>query len=888
MKTVIDCLTLMTHETRGVKKVAKFLMIINAVSILYCINGYAKSPSQSSKSIKKSHILLADKGKSLLPIVISRDASEKTKLLARELAGFLKRISGADFQVKDGDGKRGIIVGTLQQFPQPNEPGIAKALAIRNGFDGKEAYVIRSNSKRVLLLGATELGASHAVYNFLEHLGCRWFFPAKEWEVIPSKSTLQISLNLNERPAILSRRIWYQWGFFDKNAKEDYHNWAIRNRMGSSVKINCGHAWDSIIRNNKKVFEKHPEYMALHTTKDKTVKRGGNKFCISNPGLVELCRQYALNYFKNRPSADMMSMDPSDGGGHCQCEACTKMGKVSNRVFYLANEVAKAVEAKYPGKIIGLYAYNFHSEPPDFKLRPNVYIQLASAFIRGKYNYDELLELWPKKCSNMGFYEYYSVYQWNADMPPGGSGANVPYLSKRIPKLIKRKATSISAESGNNWGLHGRGYIVANRLMWDPKTDIDVLLDDFYQKAFGPAASKIKNYYERMDPGNDPLVSESLLGSAFRDLSEATTLAANRPDVLARIDHLKLYLRYVQLRWELERTDMEKKKDLTLAILTHVYRSRHSYMNHWEAMRQFWTPRAAKKFNEPSWSFKYKPKLNKEKKSNKKLPNTNPWRIDKPYSRQEIDSFFKEGLEAFEIKEFQEIAFSKNLVPVQFIPLKDGKPSKDMCMWQGGRRFALYSIAGEPLVVTVLTGLIKWYRDRADASFTVVDAQGKEITKGKFPLDGNKHKITAQVPGKGLYFLNFNDSGAGWNIEAEANVPLTLVVPRKKFQHPGHSKLGYFYVPKGTREIQYFWDGRWHHVYDPTGKRVKSFLNSDAGKILTVPVPIGMDGKLWKFSHLSTGFLCLLNVPNYLAWTPNSLLIPQEIAKKDNLKLRSK
>jgi len=58
-------------------------------------------------------------------------------------------------------------------------------LEIRNTYDGREAFVIRSEEKRLLLLGATDMGASHAAMRLLEHLGCRWFFPAREWEIVP-------------------------------------------------------------------------------------------------------------------------------------------------------------------------------------------------------------------------------------------------------------------------------------------------------------------------------------------------------------------------------------------------------------------------------------------------------------------------------------------------------------------------------------------------------------------------------------------------------------------------------------------------------------------------------------------------------------------------------
>ena len=40
------------------------------------------------------------------------------------------------------------------------------------------------------------------------------------------------------------------------------------------------------------------------------------------------------------------------------------VGSVSDRALTLANEVAAAVHAKYPGRLVGMYAYSEHSPPP--------------------------------------------------------------------------------------------------------------------------------------------------------------------------------------------------------------------------------------------------------------------------------------------------------------------------------------------------------------------------------------------------------------------------------------------------------------------------------------------------------------------------------------------
>ena len=83
--------------------------------------------------------------------------------------------------------------------------------------------------------------------------------------------------------------------------------------------------------------------------------------------------------------------------------------------------------------------------------------------------------------------------------------------------LTPRSVADFDAESGNNWGVHGRGYYIANRLLWNPDADVTALLADFYEKAFGPAAPAMKRYYERVAPDGEPLMSRGLIGEAFRD-----------------------------------------------------------------------------------------------------------------------------------------------------------------------------------------------------------------------------------------------------------------------------------------------------------------------------------------------------------------------------------
>ena len=813
--------------------------------------------ASAADSPPPAELVLADSGTARLPIVVADGAAESTQAAARELAAHLHRITGAAFAVQTGDGARGIVVGTLAEFP---DTSLQSDLEIREGRDGVEAFAIRTDTHadRLRLIGATELGASHAVFRFLEAVGCRWFFPAPEWHVVPSRPRLAVRIDESDRPKILSRRIWYGYGYFDRRegrCQADYESWARRNRMAQSRRIWCGHAWQTIIRDHQATFDAHPEYLAL--VKD---ERRGPQLCVSQPAVRQIAARWALDQLRRRPELDMVSLEPSDGTDHCQCADCQAMGRVSDRVFGLANEVAQAVAREFPGKMVGLLAYSAHCEPPSFPLEANVYVQSTAGFIHGRYTFDELIELWPQHGSNMGFYEYFSVWLWDFDMPPGGRGANVDLIRRRIRQYAQQGATSLDCESGNNWGLHGRGYYLANRLMWNPDADVDALLDDFYQQAFGPAAEAMRRYYERLDPGSQPLVSEHLLALALRDLHEASRLAADRPDVLARIDHLKQYQHYVRLRWEHDRAeDRDAKQQSALDALTHVYRTRYSYMNHWEAIRQSWVRKAAEEFDSPGWALET-------------AANRPPWQVDAVYTREETEVAFQDDMNRFQPAPVAEREFSLDLVPSSF---RTDAPAESFQRFQRGARYALYSRTGEPLELAITTGIIAWYRDRPDARYAVSGADGQPLAAGRLPQDGQEHPLRIEVPSAGLYWLDFEDQSAAWGLRVAAGRPVSLALTRGSApQHLGHMQRMYFYVPQGTRRIDYFWNGGPHVVHGPDGETLAEIKTR--GKFVAVDVPEGTAGQVWSFSKLSLGQLWFFNLPNYLAASPDALLLPRD------------
>ncbi len=92
----------------------------------------------------------------------------------------------------------------------------------------------------------------------------------------------------------------------------------------------------------------------------------------------------------------------------------------------------------------------------------------------------------------------------------------------------------------------------------------------------------------------------------------------------------------------------------------------------------------------------------------------------------------------------------------------------------------------------------------------------------------------------------------------------------------------YFYVPKGTRELQYYWAGNPHRIHGPDGAILQEVTTT--GAFVKVPVPDGADGKTWHLSQMMLGRLWFFNAPNYLAASPKALLVPKELAERDGLR----
>ena len=832
-------------------------------------------------------VALAQNEKALLPIVTSAAATPRVKAAATALAEVLSRIAGAKFQTQTGDGKSGIVVGTVADFPGL---GLEKELDAADPTR-REAYVLRSHNGGVLLIGATDLAVEDAVWDFLGRLGYRQYFPGANWEIVPRTPDLKIAVNAHEAPDYLSRRIWFSYGTWPENAKR-MEQWSERNRVRMGLDIQTTHAYGTIIAENKAEFDAHPEYFA--EIDGKRDARAQGKFDISNPGLRELVKNWAIRKFEANPRLDSISLDPSDGGGWGDSAAERKLGSVSDRVVLLANEVAQAVKRKFPGRFVGIYAYNDYSPPPSIEVGPGVAVNVATHFLTGGYSVDELLNGWQKQGATIGIREYFSIPIWDNDLP-AARATDPNYIARKLPHYYQKGARFLSAESGDNWAPNGLSYYLAARVLWDTgeASRADAIVDEFLQNCFGPARAPMREFYGALNGIGDlprrPF-SRDLVGRLYGALDRAFALAGTDEKIAARLSDLTLYARYLELYAQYTAAPPAEKAAAFETVVRFAYRTRDSQMIHSMGIyRELYRDKAsiAKMPKNATWNI---PEIGKDGQP------LNPWKSSAPFTPGEIKTFIADGMAANPVVDITPKNYSRDLVPATALNLS--APRLPRTWLRGTQNFYLWLPDGQTEVhLKVKAGLTYANKGPAklalyaggesdDEAAAALDAGedapvvGAALDSAEVAPDKAEHEIVLHARKSGLHRLEVADGSGGTAVDWPDGLPVVIKADRVSVMAYRFRESFYFYVPRGTREIGGFAEGELH-VYDPTKKEIWTQWKGEG--YFKIPVPAGADGQIWRTNSVGSQF-SLLTVPPYLARSGDELLLPAEVVRADGVK----
>jgi len=768
---------------------------------------------------------------------------------ATELARWLTEMTGAPFAITN-DAPTGLFL------LHTNSPLVVASDRERLVEKGPEAFLIRAaGNSNLWIVGNSSLALDAGVYTYLEKLGCRWYFPHEAWRIIPRRSNIVLTAEILSKPDYESRRIFLAYGTRSKVADAALAEWNRWNRMSGSFRAQTGHAYPAIVNRNKAEFEKHPEYFAILANGGRDTNRvaAARKFCVSNEGLVQLCIADAFRQFETSPETMMISLDPSDGPGSCECDDCKKIGTVSDRVFHLANRVAKAVGEKYPGKWVGLYAYSSHLMPTSLKLEPNVYVMLATAFNSTPYTIDQLIELWGKRVTKLGIREYYGVMAWDFDMPGQPRGARIGYLGKSIPHFHSLGANAMTAESNIGWISRGLGHYVAAKLLWDVRADVPALCDDFYAKCFGAARPPMEELFQRWQRNRNPVPTSHDLAIWLRLTDDGARLATDDP-TRARIEQIKYYLHYVALYHDyrnaigdkVERTAYEdmlryawRVKDLGVCASYPLARR----------LANSKAPTPAHKFNNPKCV----------------------WCDETPVTSAELETLFRADLAKYqEIQGLKVVAYSN-----VFKPLDDRRGGVFAENAFRGPHEFIVRIGTEAATLRVASDFVYGRGYETTAKFYSIaeeidDEADTPVYEQKLPGNLAFHEVNLATLKPGTYRLVLDDRRSGFKVVTDG-LQLSIRADAANKVWTSNRSDFYFYVPPGTRKFVIVADGPMTVQKPKGGKQEFSAKQS----LREVDVKEGEEG-LWKILE-QRGKFYFLGIPPYVALAPQQMLLPEII-----------
>lgn len=392
---------------------AALMMLLTSTAVRAGDGPAAKSDASAPRPLP-----LVEDGTSAYGIVLADGAAEPEQFAARELSRYLFEMSGARLPVgSQPRGDRSVLVGA------------ALPAAVRRELDGQpeDAFLIRTDGRRLLLAGANPRATLYAVYAFLESLGIGFPRPGQSYllaqveppgpqeETVPRRRTVLVPpTDRLEKPSFRYRALVLFPLVKDRALREI--DWMAKNRFNWVHLITntdlaewdrqrvrevllpqlrkrglhvqgIGHSFFAFLP-PEKYAAAHPEYFAEVNGKRQTQDgRGG--LCVSNPEVAEVMAANMDRFLRANSEIEVIDLWTNDSNVWCECPRCRAMqglpadsrgpyATTTRSYLRFVNRVAGLLAPKHPKVRVNALAYALNSRP-DAETRPadNVLVGLA-------------------------------------------------------------------------------------------------------------------------------------------------------------------------------------------------------------------------------------------------------------------------------------------------------------------------------------------------------------------------------------------------------------------------------------------------------------------------------------------------------------------------------
>ena len=442
---------------------------------------------------------LVQDGRPSATIVLPKAPTQIEKSASLDLQRCLRRMSGAVLPiVAEPEQPQGIRIeiGATEHGRQLREE------LLRAKHRSEEVSVIKVTDQALVLVGRNDAATGHAVYSLLERLGVRWLQPSVVWEIVPRKKTVSLKTGRQILAPYFDRRggLAVSPSKMDANWSDSMQSWARRNRMGGWDHVGNGHSYQSIVPTSR--FKDHPELFGFWQGQRRPLQ-----LCTTHPEVVRLAIERARDDWCKNSDARLVCISPNDGShGFCECATCAKLRFAphnhSDLILELANQVARAIRDKHPERFVTFYA-DYHCVGPPLKVKPEKNI----VFWIPQWNVDraqplthprqkrfrDALESWSQFGNPIHLYLYYTSYNHWLYYPL------THCFRVDFPLFVKNGVRGVYSQSQPNWGTQGLNLYLYSRLAWDPSLDVDELVAEFCELAYGPASSTMLRYYKLLE-----------------------------------------------------------------------------------------------------------------------------------------------------------------------------------------------------------------------------------------------------------------------------------------------------------------------------------------------------------------------------------------------------
>lgn len=433
-------------------------------------------------------------------IVYRKDHTPSEETAALELASYLEKITGVKFPVVTDDAKKTdceIVVGFASR------PGCKKIADL-----GEEGFTIKTDGKRLLILGSEVRGALYGVYTFLEkYCGCRFY--TENCERVPKLGEnvdLEIpgSIDHTEKPVFEYRNVYWS---------------SLHNEMVCAKLKNNGGMGHEITEKVGGSIDYNGDFCHTITRLAET----GNFWdmpCLSDENVYQTTLKNVKADLRAHPEKKIISVSQVDGlNGECSCEKCRKVYEEEKShmgtLLRFVNRIQEDIKDEFPDAVVDTLAYRFTRKPPAVtKPHKDMIIRLCNIECcfrhplgeceneAGTDEYDtfpENLKKWNEITNKLYIWDYTTNFANMTTAFP-----NFEALRKNVRFFAENGVVGMFEQGniGNPNGEFGeiRAYLLA-KLLWNPymtESEFRGHMMDFANDFYGEGAKYIIEYIDLM------------------------------------------------------------------------------------------------------------------------------------------------------------------------------------------------------------------------------------------------------------------------------------------------------------------------------------------------------------------------------------------------------